>query len=356
MPELPDLTVYLDFLQSHIVGQTLERVRVASPFVLRTADPPLKAAENKRVLGLRRSGKRLILELEDDLFLMIHLMIAGRFRWKEHGAAITGKIGLAAFDFTNGTLLLTEASQKKRAAIHLLRGADALADFDRGGLEPLDADLDQFRSRLLVGNHTIKRALTDPDLFSGIGNAYSDEILHRAKISPVKLTHAMNEGEVERVFSATREVLEEWIQRLRDEAKGGFPEKVTSPARSAAHQSSASSTPKTNPTTARHARPVADCWRIERSRGYSSRTGRAPSKSSRRANRVRVRPHRRPPRHVDNSYRLQRKGPRTSRIRSGWVACTGWPMPSSRTWVTRFRSRRHSERQMLSRVTAPRHN
>src|SRR5712692_3027612 len=183
MPELPDLTVYLDFLQGHIVGQTLERIRLASPFVLRTADPPLKAAENKRVLGLRRSGKRLIFELDDDLFLMIHLMIAGRFRWKEQGAAITGKIGLAAFDFSNGTLLLTEASQKKRAAIHLFRGEDALADFDRGGLEPLDADYDQFRSRLLAGNHTIKRALTDPDLFSGIGNAYSDEILHRAKLS-----------------------------------------------------------------------------------------------------------------------------------------------------------------------------
>jgi formamidopyrimidine-DNA glycosylase len=184
MPELPDLTVYLDFLQSHIVGQTLERVRLASPFVLRTADPPPKAAEGKRVLGMRRLGKRLIFEFEDDLYLTIHLMIAGRFRWKERGAAITGKIGLAAFDFSNGTLLLTEASQKKRAAMYLIRGADALADFDRGGLEPLDATLEQFRSRLLIGNHTVKRALTDPDLFSGIGNAYSDEILHRAQTTP----------------------------------------------------------------------------------------------------------------------------------------------------------------------------
>jgi formamidopyrimidine-DNA glycosylase len=227
MPELPDLTVYLDFLQSHIVAETLEHVRVASPFVLRTADPPLTTADNKRVLGLRRSGKRLIFELEDDLFLVIHLMIAGRFRWKERGAAITGKIGLAAFDFSNGTLLLTEASQKKRASIHLLRGEAALAEYDRGGLEPLDATLDQFRARLLAGNHTVKRALTDPDLFSGIGNAYSDEILHRSRLSPVKLTHAMTEGEVERLFVSTREVLEEWIQRLRDEAKGGFPEKVT---------------------------------------------------------------------------------------------------------------------------------
>jgi formamidopyrimidine-DNA glycosylase len=227
MPELPDLTVYLDFLQSNVVGQTLERVRLASPFVLRTADPPLKSAENKRVLGLRRLGKRLVLELEDDLFLVIHLMIAGRFRWRERGAAITAKIGLAAFDFSNGTLVLTEASQKKRAAIHLIRGADALADFDRGGLEPLDADLGQFRSRLLAGNHTVKRALTDPDLFSGIGNAYSDEILHRAKMSPVKLTRSMSQAEVELLFAATREVLQDWIQRLRDDAKGGFPEKVT---------------------------------------------------------------------------------------------------------------------------------
>ena len=227
MPELPDLTVYLDFLQSHIVGETLEQVRVASPFVLRTADPPLQAAKDKRVLGLRRSGKRLIFQLEDELFLVIHLMIAGRFSWKERGAAITGQIGLAAFDFSNGTLLLTEASQKKRASIHLLRGEAVLADFDRGGLEPLDATLDEFRARLLAGNHTVKRALTDPDLFSGIGNAYSDEILHRAKISPVKLTHSLAQGEVERLFTSTQVVLTEWIQRLRDEAKGGFPEKVT---------------------------------------------------------------------------------------------------------------------------------
>src|SRR5260370_37264793 len=157
MPELPDLTVYLDFLESHIVGQTLERIRLASPFVLRTADPPLKAAENKRVLGLRRSGKRLIFELEDDLFLMIHLLIAGRFRWKECGAVITGKIGLAAFDFSNGTLLLTEASQKKRAAIHLLRGEEAVAEFYGGVLEPLEANLDQVRAAWIAGDLTTIR-------------------------------------------------------------------------------------------------------------------------------------------------------------------------------------------------------
>jgi formamidopyrimidine-DNA glycosylase len=154
-------------------------------------------------------------------------MIAGRFRWKERGATVPAKIGLAAFDFSNGTLLLTEASQKKRAAIHLIRGETALADFDRGGLEPLEADLDAFRSRLLAGNHTVKRALTDPDLFSGIGNAYSDEILHRSRLSPVKLTHALSQGEVETLFESTRAVLEEWIDRLRKDANGGFPEKVT---------------------------------------------------------------------------------------------------------------------------------
>jgi len=227
MPELPDLTVYLDFLESHIVGETLLRIRVASPFVLRTADPPLKAVEGKRVLGTRRLGKRLVWELEDELFVIIHLMIAGRFRWREAGAAITGKIGLAAFDFASGTLLLTEASPKKRASIHLVRGEAVLAEFDRGGLEVFDADLDQFRKRLLVGNHTVKRALTDPDLFSGIGNAYSDEILHRARVSPVKMTGKLEEDEVERLFAATREVMQEWIDRLRREANGGFPDKVT---------------------------------------------------------------------------------------------------------------------------------
>jgi len=227
MPELPDITVYLDFMQSHIVGEPLERIRCASPFVLRTADPPLKAVEGKRVLGARRMGKRLVWELEDELFVVIHLMIAGRFRWREPGAAITGKIGLAAFDFPAGTLLLTEASPKKRASIHLIRGADVLREFDRDGLEVFDADLDQFRKRLLIGNHTIKRALTDPDLFSGIGNAYSDEILHRARLSPVKMTGKLEEDEVQRLFEATREVMQEWIDRLRREANGGFPDKVT---------------------------------------------------------------------------------------------------------------------------------
>jgi formamidopyrimidine-DNA glycosylase len=227
MPELPDLTVYLDFLNSHVVGQTLQHVRLASPFVLRTADPPITAVEGKQALGVRRMGKRLITEFSDDLFLVIHLMIAGRFRWRdEPGAPILAKIGLAAFDYTNGTLLLTEASPKKRASIHLVRGAD-LVEFERGGLEIFSASLDEFRARLLVGNHTVKRALTDPDLFSGIGNAYSDEILHRARMSPVRLTRAMDADEVARLYDATRTVLQEWIDRLRAEANGGFPEKVT---------------------------------------------------------------------------------------------------------------------------------
>ncbi|MDQ3811193.1 MAG: formamidopyrimidine-DNA glycosylase [Chloroflexota bacterium] len=227
MPELPDLTVYLDFLAANIVGQPLQRVRLASPFVLRTADPPLSAVAGQRVLSVRRLGKRLIFELEGDLYLLIHLMIAGRFRWREAGAPITARIGLAAFDFPSATLLLTEASPKKRASIHLVRGASVLAEFDRGGLEVFEADLDRFRSRLLVGNHTVKRALTDPDLFSGIGNAYSDEILHRARVSPVKMTGRLEEDEVQRLFAATREVMQEWIDRLRKEAGGGFPDKVT---------------------------------------------------------------------------------------------------------------------------------
>lgn len=227
MPELPDLTVYLDFLEANIVGQVLDHVRVASPFVLRTADPPLSSVDGKRVLSLRRLGKRLVFGLEDDLFLIIHLMIAGRFRWKEKGAPIVGKIGLAAFDFSNGTLLLTEASQKKRASVHLVRGDAALAEFDRNGLEPLAASLEDFRARLLLGNHTVKRALTDPDLFAGIGNAYSDEILHRAKMSPVKLTHTLSQGEVDTLYASTLEVLRDWIARLRSEARGGFPDKVT---------------------------------------------------------------------------------------------------------------------------------
>jgi formamidopyrimidine-DNA glycosylase len=227
MPELPDITVYVEQLIPRIVGQTFEGVRLASPFLLRTASPPLGAAQGKKVLGVCRMGKRIVIELEDGLFLVLHLMIAGRLHWREHGKAIQGKIGLAAFDFSSGTLLLNEASPKKRAALYLVQGEQALQEFDRGGLEVMDASVDDFRKRLLAENHTLKRSLTDPDLFSGIGNAYSDEILHRARMSPVKMTRTLEEGDVERLFAATREVLQEWTDRLRKDTAEGFPEKVT---------------------------------------------------------------------------------------------------------------------------------
>jgi formamidopyrimidine-DNA glycosylase len=227
MPELPDITVYVEQLIPRIVGQTFEGVRLASPFLLRTASPPLSAAQGKKVLGVCRMGKRIVIGLEDGLFLVLHLMIAGRLHWREHGKAIQGKIGLAAFDFSSGTLLLNEASPKKRAALYLVQGEQALQEFDRGGLEVMDASVDDFRKRLLAENHTLKRSLTDPDLFSGIGNAYSDEILHRARMSPVKMTRTLEEGDVERLFAATREVLQEWTDRLRKDSAEGFPEKVT---------------------------------------------------------------------------------------------------------------------------------
>jgi formamidopyrimidine-DNA glycosylase len=227
MPELPDLTVYVEQLIPRVVGQTFEGVRLASPFLLRTAVPPLSVAQGKTVLGVSRLGKRIIVELDDELFFVLHLMIAGRLHWREHGKAIQGKIGLAAFDFSSGTLLLNEASQKKRAALYLVQGRATLQEFDRGGLEVMDASFEDFQQRLLAENHTLKRTLTDPDLFAGIGNAYSDEILHRARMSPVKMTRTLEHGEVERVYTATHDVLQEWIDRLRAEAGDGFPEKVT---------------------------------------------------------------------------------------------------------------------------------
>jgi formamidopyrimidine-DNA glycosylase len=227
MPELPDIAAYLHALEPRVVGKTLQRVRVSTPFLLRTVDPPLREAEGKRVLGLRRLGKRIVFALEDDLFLVIHLMIAGRLHWKAAGAKPPGKFGLAAFDFETGTLLLTEAGTKRRASLHLLRGEAALRGLDRGGIEPLDCDLATFTEALTRENHTLKRSLTDPRLFAGIGNAYSDEILHRARLSPVRLTQRMGENEIERLFHATREVLTEWVERLTAEADSTFPEKVT---------------------------------------------------------------------------------------------------------------------------------
>lgn len=227
MPELPDVAIYLEALERLVVGQRLEDIRLASPFVLRTADPPLTDTRGRTVQGVRRIGKRVVLVLEDDLFLVVHLMIAGRFHWHRRGARIPGKVGLAAFDFPNGTLMLTEASTKKRASIHLMRGEEGLGEFDQGGIEPLTADLPAFAGALMRENHTLKRALTDPHLFSGIGNAYSDEILHRARLSPVRLTRSLDQGEVERLFLATRDTLTEWIDRLRAETGEGFPERVT---------------------------------------------------------------------------------------------------------------------------------
>jgi formamidopyrimidine-DNA glycosylase len=227
VPELPDIVAYLAALESRIVDRKLEAFRVASPFLLRTVDPPLKEAEGKRVRGLRRIGKRIVFELEDDLFLVLHLMVSGRLHWKTRGAKVGGKIGLAAFDFENGTLLLTEASSKKRASLSLARGEKALAEFDRGGIEPLESDLTAFREALTRESHTVKRALTDPRIFSGIGNAYSDEILHRARLSPAKLTRKMTEEEINRLHRATRETLETWSTRFVADAEKAFPEKVT---------------------------------------------------------------------------------------------------------------------------------
>ena len=227
MPELPDVVVYIESLRPRVVGQVLRHVRLASPFVLRSVAPPIREAEGRAVTGVRRIGKRIVLELEDDLFLVVHLMIAGRFRFKDAGAKIPGRLGLAAFDFPTGTLLLTEAGSKKRASLHLVRGAAALQEFERGGLEVLEASPAAFREALLKEGHTLKRALTDPRLFSGIGNAYSDEILHRARLSPLRLTRQLGDEEVARLRAATRDVLTEWTERLRRETGDRFPEKVT---------------------------------------------------------------------------------------------------------------------------------
>ena len=227
MPELPDITVYLDCLAPRVLDQPLERLLVRNPFVLRSVSPSVAEVEGKRVRGLRRLGKRIVLALEDELFVVIHLMIAGRLRWLAAGGKPPGKIALASFDFPTGTLILTEAGTKRRASIHLVRGAEGLAPFERGGLEPLEATRDAFAERLTRENHTLKRSLTDPRLFSGIGNAYSDEILHRARLSPLKLTSRLSDDEIERLFDATRATLTDWTARLRAETGDGFPEKVT---------------------------------------------------------------------------------------------------------------------------------
>jgi formamidopyrimidine-DNA glycosylase len=227
MPELPDVVTYLEAIERRVRGEPLERVRLASAFLLRSVEPPLSAFEGRRLAGTLRLGKRLVLEFEGELFLVLHLMIAGRLHWKPPGAKIPGgKRGLAAFDFRPGTLILTEAGTQKRAALHAVAGRAGLAEHDRGGLEVLESDLDAFRARL-AERHTLKRSLTDPHLFSGIGNAYSDEILHRAGLSPLRWTTQLEPSEVERLYTAVREVLTEWTERLRREAGDAFPEKVT---------------------------------------------------------------------------------------------------------------------------------
>ncbi len=227
MPELPDIVIYLEALERRVLGQRLERVRLASPFILRTATPPIRAVEGKTVRDLRRLGKRIGMGLENNLWLVLHLMIAGRLHWREPGAKLARRNALAAFDFARGTLILTEAGSQKRAALHVVEGEEGLSALNPGGLEVFEADLDAFSKTLTSARHTLKRALTDPRLFSGIGNAYSDEILHRAQLSPVVLTVRLRPEEIRRLYDATRATLGEWIARLRAELKGEFPEKVT---------------------------------------------------------------------------------------------------------------------------------
>jgi formamidopyrimidine-DNA glycosylase len=227
MPELPDVAVYVEHLESLLVGQAIERVRLLSPFVLRSVTPPVTAAEGRKVTGVSRLGKRIVIALEGDLFLVLHLMVAGRLRWAEKMAKLPGRITLAAFEFSNGVLLFTEAGTKRRASLHLVEGEAALAAMDPGGLEVLAASPEEFVERLKRDNHTLKRALTDPKLFSGIGNAYSDEILHRARLSPIALTSSLSDEETKRLHEAARATLAEWTERLRKEAGDEFPQTVT---------------------------------------------------------------------------------------------------------------------------------
>jgi formamidopyrimidine-DNA glycosylase len=227
MPEYPDITVYIDRICHFACDQALRAVRIASPFLLRNADPPIDSIVGMRLRSLERMGKRIVFVFDDDYFLVLHLMISGRLQWRDADAKIPGKVGLAALDFDNGTLTITEASSKKRASLHLVRGRDALNAFDRGGLEVLEASFEDFRAAMTRENHTLRRALTDPSILSGIGNAYSDEICHRARLSPVLLTEKMSDGELEQLYLATREILTEWAERLLAEAGDGFPKKVT---------------------------------------------------------------------------------------------------------------------------------
>lgn len=224
---MPDVLLYLHALRPRVVGQAIARVRLASPFLLRSVEPPLDAVQGRTVVDLERLGKRIVFTLDDDLFIAIHLMIAGRFRWRAPGAAVSGKVGLLAVDFEHGTLLLTEAGTKRRASLHVVRGRDALAHYDPGGLDVLGTSFDAFDAALRRENHTLKRALTDPRILSGIGNAYSDEVLHAARLSPFRQTGAIGDEDMRRLHQATRDVLTRWTTRLQDEAGDAFPEKVT---------------------------------------------------------------------------------------------------------------------------------
>lgn len=230
MPEYPDIVVYIERLEALLLGDTLEKIRLRSPFLLRSVEPPLSAAEGATVAGLRRIGKRIVFELQPPqghrIYMVIHLMVGGRLRWAKKGAAVPGKLGLAAFDFARGTLLLTEASKQKRASLHLVGSDEQLAEFNRGGIDVFAASTEAFTEALVGENHTLKRSLTDPRLFDGIGNAYSDEILHRARLSPLRLSQKLTADEIQRLHAACKEVLAEWTDRLRAEA-GEFPEKVT---------------------------------------------------------------------------------------------------------------------------------
>jgi formamidopyrimidine-DNA glycosylase len=227
MPELPDITLYLSQLAPRVLNQPLLRLTIRSPFVLRSVEPPLSALEGRRVVGLSRMGKRIVFALEGELFVVVHLMIAGRLRWHPVGKKAGGKLVLAVFEFPDGVLFLTEAGTKRRASIHIVGGRDGLHQFERGGLEVLEADLGSFAARLTSENHTLKRALTDPRLFSGIGNAYSDEILHRARLSPLMLTSRLSQNDIATLYEATRTTLTDWIERLSRETGDAFPDKVT---------------------------------------------------------------------------------------------------------------------------------
>jgi formamidopyrimidine-DNA glycosylase len=227
MPELPDILAYIDALEQRIVGQPIQHVRLASPFLLRTAKPPLESVEGLRVRELRRVGKRIVIGVENDLWIVLHLMIAGRLHWRPPGAKLAGRQSLAAFDFADGSLVLTEAGSKRRASLHIFSGEESLRDVDPGGIDILNSDLESFRTMLTSENRTLKRALTDPRLVSGVGNAYSDEILHAAQLSPIAMTRKLTPEEWERLFLAARQTLQLWIDRLRAEAQASFPEKVT---------------------------------------------------------------------------------------------------------------------------------